>query len=157
MPLTPKQQRFIDEYLIDLNATQAAIRAGYSVETAKKKAAGWVVKGSVSQAIQAAREKVKQRNELSQDDVIQGLLLEAKRDGKGASHAARVSAWTQLGKHLGMFVERHEHSGPNGEPIQHEHSLTARIDELTAAFAGVADRAGEGGPPGDGAGEPVRP
>jgi phage terminase small subunit len=35
MPLTAKQQRFVDEYLIDLNATQAAIRAGYSEKTAK--------------------------------------------------------------------------------------------------------------------------
>ncbi len=35
--LTPKQQRFIQEYLIDLNATQAAIRAGYSAKTAKAK------------------------------------------------------------------------------------------------------------------------
>ncbi|MDP7651125.1 MAG: terminase small subunit [Rhodospirillales bacterium] len=34
MTLTPKQQRFIDEYLTDLNATQAAIRAGYSKKTA---------------------------------------------------------------------------------------------------------------------------
>ena len=33
--LTPKQQRFVEEYLIDLNATQAAIRAGYSEKTAK--------------------------------------------------------------------------------------------------------------------------
>ena len=35
MSLTPKQQRFVSEYLIDLNATQAAIRAGYSEKTAK--------------------------------------------------------------------------------------------------------------------------
>ena len=32
--LTPKQQTFVDEYLVDLNATQAAIRAGYSVKNA---------------------------------------------------------------------------------------------------------------------------
>jgi phage terminase small subunit len=34
MPLTPKQESFVEEYLIDLNATQAAIRAGYSKTTA---------------------------------------------------------------------------------------------------------------------------
>ncbi len=34
--LTPKQQRFVEEYLIDLNATQAAIRAGYSEKTANE-------------------------------------------------------------------------------------------------------------------------
>lgn len=71
--------------------------------------------------------------------------------------ADKMQALQLLGKHLGMFVERHEHTGANGEPIQHEHSVTGRIDQYTAAFAGVADRAGEGGPAGDGAGEPVRP
>jgi hypothetical protein len=37
--------------------------------------------------------------------------------GDGASHAARVSAWTQIGKHLGMFVERRQHIGEDGQPM----------------------------------------
>lgn len=44
MALSAKQQRFVDEYLVDLNATQAAIRAGYAPSTADKKASGWVGK-----------------------------------------------------------------------------------------------------------------
>ena len=48
-----------------------------------------------------------ERTEITQDEVLRGLHAEARED-KGASHAARVQAWTQLGKHLGMFVDRHE-------------------------------------------------
>lgn len=45
--LTPKQQRFIDEYMIDLNGTQAAIRAGYSQHTANEQASGLLAKVSI--------------------------------------------------------------------------------------------------------------
>ena len=55
MALTPKQQRFVDEYLIDLNATQAAIRAGYSPKSADKIGPKLVGKSSISEAIAAAR------------------------------------------------------------------------------------------------------
>ena len=51
MALTEKQQRFVDEYLIDLNATQAAIRAGYSVKTADQQASRMLTNVKVQQAI----------------------------------------------------------------------------------------------------------
>ena len=49
--LTEKQQRFVDEYLIDLNATQAAIRAGYSVKTANEQGSQNLAKLSIQQTI----------------------------------------------------------------------------------------------------------
>ena len=55
MSLTPKQQRFVEEYLIDLNGTQAAIRAGYSAKTANEQAARLLAKVSVSQAVAEAK------------------------------------------------------------------------------------------------------
>jgi len=51
--LTPKQARFVQEYLIDLNATQAAIRAGYSERTAKQIATENLSKPIISKAIEA--------------------------------------------------------------------------------------------------------
>jgi len=50
--LTPKQQRFVDEYQVDLNATQAAIRAGYSAKTADTQAARLLVNVKVQKAVQ---------------------------------------------------------------------------------------------------------
>ena len=43
--------------------------------------------------------------------VLRGLLSEAKNIDEGASHSARVAAWAHLGKHLGMFTDKLEHSG----------------------------------------------
>lgn len=105
-PLSEKQHRFVEEYLIDLNATQAAIRAGYSAKTAYSVGFENLRKPEIQKAIQEQQNKRSKRTEISQDDVIKGLMREATREGEGSSHSARVSAWTALGKHLGMFKER---------------------------------------------------
>jgi phage terminase small subunit len=109
--LTPKQARFVAEYLIDLNATQAAIRAGYSSRTANEQASRLLAKASISEVLGMARNAISERTELTQDEVIAGLRFEATNTGDGSSHSARVAAWTQLGKHLGMFKDKVEHSG----------------------------------------------
>ncbi len=69
--LTPKQRRFVDEYLIDLNATQAAIRAGYSPKTANEQGARLLANVSIAEAIREARDKRQQRTEITQDRVLQ--------------------------------------------------------------------------------------
>ncbi len=103
--LTPKQARFVEEYLIDLNATQAAIRAGYSKKTANEQGAQLLAKLSIRQAVAEAQAIRSKRTEITQDEVIQGLKKEATLEGEGSSHSARVSAWAHLGKHLGMFTD----------------------------------------------------
>ena len=115
--LTPKQQRFVDEYLIDLNATQAAIRAGYSEKTAQEQSSRMLSNVIVSDAIRQAQQERQKRTLVTQDDVIRGLLTEAEWQGEGSSHSARVSAWAHLGKHLNMFTDKIEHTGPNGGAI----------------------------------------
>jgi hypothetical protein len=54
---------------------------------------------------------------LTQDDVLRGLRREATLAGEGSSRAARVSAWGLIGKHLGMFVERRQQLGENGQTV----------------------------------------
>ncbi len=103
--MTPKQQRFVEEYLIDLNATQAAIRAGYSARNADKIGPELLGKTRVAEAVKAAQQARTERTAITQDEVIQGLKKEATLDGEGSSHSARVSAWAHLGKHLGMFTD----------------------------------------------------
>ena len=70
MTLTAKQERFIEEYLIDLNATQAAIRAGYAKKAATEQGYENLRKPHIAEAVQAARDKLSRRTELSQDMVI---------------------------------------------------------------------------------------
>ncbi|GEO26243.1 terminase [Alicyclobacillus acidoterrestris] len=78
--LTPKQKRFVDEYLIDLNATQAAIRAGYSEQTAYRIGADNLRKPQIQNAIQEGMAEREQRTEVTQDMVLQQLAKIAFHD-----------------------------------------------------------------------------
>jgi phage terminase small subunit len=115
--ITPKQRRFVDEYLVDLNATQAAVRAGYRPHHARQMGSENLSKPVIADAIAVAQQARRERLQITQDGVLRGLHREATLTSDGASHAARVSAWTQLGKHLGMFVERRQQIGADGQPV----------------------------------------
>ena len=73
MALTAKQQRFIAEYLIDLNAAQAAIRAGYAVKGAKDQAYQLMQRPEVVAAIKEAIEARNQRTQVDADYVLNRL------------------------------------------------------------------------------------
>lgn len=68
--LTKKQQLFVDEYLIDLNATQAAIRAGYSVESARDIGCENLTKPNIQQAIAKHMAERSKRTGVNQDRVV---------------------------------------------------------------------------------------
>ena len=78
--LSPKRQRFVDEYLIDSNGTQAAIRAGYSTKTANEQAADLLANPSVNAAVTAGRAAIAERNAISQDRIRQELAKVAFAD-----------------------------------------------------------------------------
>jgi hypothetical protein len=71
--LTPKQQRFVQEYLIDLNATQAAIRAGYSERTAASIGAENLIKPEIAQAVEAAQSKLAAKAEITQSQILEEI------------------------------------------------------------------------------------
>lgn len=73
MALTNKQKMFVKEYLIDLNATQAAIRAGYSEKTAGQIGEENLKKPEIASAVQAEMDKRAKRIEITQDSVMQEL------------------------------------------------------------------------------------
>lgn len=68
--LTDKQQRFVDEYLIDLNATQAAIRAGYSAKTADQQGSRMLANVKIKQAVAEKQAQRSKRTGVNQDRVI---------------------------------------------------------------------------------------
>ena len=141
--LTDKQAAFVREYLVDLNATQAAIRAGYSERTASRIGPQLLGKTCVREAIEKAQAKRARRVEVTQDYVLSNLVEVVERtmqrapvldrkgeqvtdeegravwtfDAKGANRALEL-----LGKHLGIFADRvrAEVSGPDGGPVASE-------------------------------------
>lgn len=78
--LKRRQQRFVDEYLVDLNATQAAIRAGYSPRTAGEMGAENLKKPHIALAIQEAQQARANRTEITADRVLKGIARLAFSD-----------------------------------------------------------------------------
>jgi Phage terminase, small subunit len=153
MKLTDKQKRFVNEYLIDLNATQAAIRAGYSVKTADVIGLQLLRKTTVQEALQRRQRDREVRTEITQDKIVNALAKIAFSDPRkvmtwgpngvvlkdsasltddDAAMVAevaetntglrlktndRMKALELLGKHLGMFTDKVEHSGSISNPF----------------------------------------
>jgi len=150
MNLTPKQKRFCAEYLKDLNATQAAIRAGYSKKTAKLTGHRMITNDNLQVEIQKLMKKRAERTKITQDRVLKELAylgfsniqdyVDASAKGfitfkdieKIPEEKARAieaiktnykegriefklhsktKTLEMIGRHLGMFTDKIEHSG----------------------------------------------
>lgn len=128
--LTEKQQRFVEEYLIDLNASGAARRAGYSVRTAEWQGPQLLRKTHVAAAIAVERARLAKRTRRSVDAVIDdigrvrddamALVDDPDRPGTQAmrSHKDALKALELEGKHLGAFDERLRVMGDDGGPVR---------------------------------------
>ncbi len=116
-PLTPKQERFVPEYLIDLNATAAAIRAGYSAKSAKKIGHELLQKPEVKQALAVARRRLAKKLDLSAEKVLGDIARVAKKAETAKEFGAALKGHELLGKHLKLFTEKHEHGGIGGGPV----------------------------------------
>lgn len=121
--MTPKQERFVQEYLIDLNATQAAIRAGYSEKTAEQYAHQLLKKPLVKEAIRDARAQRAEFVALTQEEIIEGL----RRDIELARQAGRDpwKGWELLGKHWGVEDRvRVDQTSRDVSPTTSSHNLS---------------------------------
>lgn len=109
--LTPKQKNFIDEYLLDLNATQAAIRAGYSRKTANRIGPQLLVKTCIQEELAKAMQRRAKRTEITADRVLKELAAIALDDAADyqdsrLKYTNKIRALELLGKHLGMFDQQ---------------------------------------------------
>lgn len=131
--LSPKQSAFVREYLVDLNASHAAQRAGYSKKTARS--IGWELlrKPEVAEAMREAMSTRAERTEITADWVLRRLREEADKSEGDTTQSARVQALQLLGKHLGMFVDRQELTGRNGGPVEVVPAPTMSREEWLAA------------------------
>lgn len=116
MKLTPRQQRFVEEYLVDLNATRAAVRAGYSERNADKIGSELLGKTRVAQAIQKAQQERSARVQVTQDSVLEGIVRCTQASEAAEDYRTALKGYELQGKHLGMFTDKvqQEHSGEVG-------------------------------------------
>ena len=115
---------FCAEYLIDLNATQAAIRAGYSKKTAYSMGQENLKKPELQEKIQNAMAERSKRTEINQDRVLEEIA-EIAFEGKGGLEewpggklADKLKALDMAGRHLGLFekdlnIKIEDNSGPD--------------------------------------------
>lgn len=102
--LTTKQLRWIDEFLVDGNATAAAIRAGYSERSARSIAHENMTKPDVQAVLQARQAEVASELQITRQGVIQGLLEAVDMSREQRNPAAMVSALREMGKMLGFYA-----------------------------------------------------
>lgn len=130
--LSARQRCFVQEYLVDLNATQAAIRAGYAPDSARQQGSRLMAREAVRQAVEAAMAHRAQRTGLTADEVIADLrelrdicmgrrpvkimtIVKNAREGTAEpievegmmfEPAAANRALEMLGKHMRLFADR---------------------------------------------------
>lgn len=170
--LTDNQLRFCHEYMIDNNATQAAIRAGYAAKSARGTGTRLLKDQRIMAILNNLREEMSRRLKIDADRVLLELarvafvdpskimrktsrgisiaqtdklsederrciseLSETERGGIRCKLNDKLRALELIGKHLGMFVDRHELSGPGGGPVKTE-SVNMSDEELERIAAG---------------------
>ena len=115
--LTAKQERFIAEYLIDQNATAAAIRAGYAEKNAKHTGSDLLKHPKVRAGIRAGQVRLAKKLELTAEKVLADIERIANKAERAKRYGDAIRGKELLGKHLKLFTEKHEHGGIGGGPI----------------------------------------
>ena len=119
---------------MDLNATQAAIRAGYSIKTATKIASENLTKPDIQKAVQAALKAREKRTEVTQDYVIAKLREIVEKDASDGpdselKYANKIRALELLGKHTGTFDAR---GSAAAQDVVEDDPITKSLKEETA-------------------------
>lgn len=103
-----RHERFVEEYIIDRNATQAAIRAGYSPKTAGASGSRLLRNVNIAKAIKDAQQRMSERCKIKADDVLNGISRCTQKAEEAEDYRTALKGYELQGKHLGLFVERTE-------------------------------------------------
>ncbi len=123
--MNAKQTSFVREYLVDLNATQAAVRAGYSAKTAEQIGSRLLRNVQVAAAVKQALDARGKRVEVKADDVLRDIARIARKAERRKQYSAALKGRELLGKHLGLFTDKLEDS-----------SITVVVQSLAEAKKG---------------------
>jgi phage terminase small subunit len=136
--LTVKQRAYVLAYLETGSQRQAALDAGYSPASADQQGSVLMRNRKIRAAIlrleAKAVDRVTEIVDVTAEKVISGLWKEAQREGKGASHSARIQAYATLAKIMGMMKDKVEVTH-----INHEDAL----DQLASPIIDVTPDAAE--------------
>jgi phage terminase small subunit len=154
-PLTPMQERFCEEYIVDLNATAAAKRAGYSAVTANQQGPRLLVNVGISARISELKNMRSRRTNVTADFVLSTIVetidrcrqaepvMEFDRATKSMvptgdwkfEHQGVLKGCELLGRHLKLYTDKVEHSGKIDDISEAE--LDRKIEEKMLKLKGV--------------------
>lgn len=163
--LSNRELLFSSEYLVDLNAKQAAIRAGYSPKTAEQQASRLLRKVKVKDYINSLMEKRAEETGITSKYVLETIVDTVERcrqvrqvvDRKGEpifvetpkgdiapaytfDSGGVLKGCELLGKHLKLFTDKVEQTGKDGAPIQHDHNVTVKLSAEEAYLKAIGKK-----------------
>jgi phage terminase small subunit len=142
--LSGKQVAFCEEYLKDLNATQAVLRAGYNTRFPNRIAFQLMENPAIRIAIDALRAERNKNSDVTKDFVLRGIQKAIRLAEESGNLNALLRGHELLARHLGMFVERTEISGPDGEAIKMEQKVKEDVADFTSRLSRLAAVGGAG-------------
>lgn len=142
--LTPRQKRFVEEYVVDFDGAAACTRAGYNTKHPNKLSHEMLQHPGIRAAIDQVTLERAADTTLKPDYVMNKIRKTIEKAELDNNHNAVLRGCELMARALGMFIERKEISGPNGDAIQYKQVQEA-ADAFTSAIAGLIERGREEG------------
>jgi phage terminase small subunit len=127
--MNEKQKRFCIEYVKDLNATQAYIRAGYSSSGASQSAERLLRNADISEKVEMLQEEIREKNEITLDKVVDDLIIDRNAAREKGVYTAAIRATIEIAKLHGLYELHNRQQNDSLEHLTRE-QLVAKINSF---------------------------
>jgi phage terminase small subunit len=141
--LNPQQRLFCENYIISYNGADAYRKAGYKGKYPAKAAYQMLQTPGIRACIDQMTLQRADESIIKPEYVVKKIVKTIEKAEKDNNHSAVLRGCELMARHLGMFIERQEVSGPNGNPIELK-AVRDAADAFTSAVAGLVERGREG-------------